>query len=709
MNAQNDSAIQRFAKDVPGLVFYYTVFPDGSDKIEILNDHAPLIWGMTKEQAEQDREKVWGMIHAADLETMKASVARSASDLSHWELQWRVFDESGSKKWLYGRGTPSARPDGSTRWLTFVFDITARIQAETEAATATDQLAVAIEAIPDGFALFDEAERLVTCNSAFRRIYARSKAVLIKGTTFEGILRAGLKLGEFNIPQEQHNQWIIDRLKNFRRASTVEEVRHADGTWLRVFERPTSNGGRVAFSIDITRTKNRQTELESAALTDALTGLLNRHGLNERIKHLPDLTAENGRAAILHLDLDKFKVVNDSQGHAAGDFMLTNIGKRLLSIAPENALIARPGGDEFVIVLPDAGADVEVHRFAENLRAAIAVPAKYKGRICQVGASIGISFWCQIENLAVEQALLDADTALIQAKWMGRNRSLIFKENMRNQALQTAQLASELKFGLKKGAFVPYFQPQIAFPDKKVFGIEAFARWIRPDGKVAPASTFLQIAEETGLVMGIDRQMIDLSLDALKHLRDGGLEKTTLGLNLSSTLFRMPALGEMLSEAADQRGLPHQQIYIKIMESKLPENLSDSIAENMRALAQAGFRIELGDFGTGPMALANLRQFPVHRIKIDRSVTKSVVDDPAMRAITEGIHNLCRRMKIDTIAEGIESDAEARALEKIGFRLYQGFHFARPMGFSELLEWLQDTGNLPAQPAPKERKAQGRT
>ena len=144
------------------------------------------------------------------------------------------------------------------------------------------------------------------------------------------------------------------------------------------------------------------------------------------------------------------------------------------------------------------------------------------------------------------------------------------------------------------------------------------------------------------------------------------------------------------------------------MESKLPENLSDSIAENMRALAQAGFRIELGDFGTGPMALANLRQFPVHRIKIDRSVTKSVVDDPAMRAITEGIHNLCRRMKIDTIAEGIESDAEARALEKIGFRLYQGFHFARPMGFSELLEWLQDTGNLPAQPAPKERKAQGR-
>ena len=210
-------------------------------------------------------------------------------------------------------------------------------------------------------------------------------------------------------------------------------------------------------------------------------------------------------------------------------------------------------------------------------------------------------------------------------------------------------------------------------------------------------------------MMGIDRQMIDLSLDALKHLRDGGLEKTTLGLNLSSTLFRMPALGEMLSEAADQRGLPHQQIYIKIMESKLPENLSDSIAENMRALAQAGFRIELGDFGTGPMALANLRQFPVHRIKIDRSVTKSVVDDPAMRAITEGIHNLCRRMKIDTIAEGIESDAEARALEKIGFRLYQGFHFARPMGFSELLEWLQDTGNLPAQPAPKERKAQGRT
>lgn len=692
----NDDMLRSFAQDVPGLVLNYTIQPDGKETVRILNEATEEIWGLNTAEAQDDPQKIWDRVHREDLSGMKASVAASAADLSPWEYRWRMFDQNGSKKWLHGRGTPKALPDGSICWLTFIFDVSSQIEARTEATKAMDQLAIAMEAIPDGFAIFDENERFVTCNPPFREIHSKCRFALVKGASFEGILRAAVRTGQFKLDEADQRAWFSQRVKNFRRATMVEEVQLHDGRWMRLLERPTSNGGRVAFSVDITRSKKRQFELETAALTDPLTGLLNRRGLSEKVSALKASIKPDQQIAFVHIDLDRFKTVNDGMGHEAGDYVLTTVAQKLTTLVAKGSIIARVGGDEFVLVYENAPKEVEVFKFAERLRALIMAPSKFKERICQVGASVGISFWCPNKSYAIEQALLDADTALMQGKAGGRNRSIIFREIMRTQAIETANIAGQIKKSLKQKEFVPYFQPQIEWPSGRLCGFEALVRWKRPDGKATPASTFISVANETGLVVDIDREMIAASFDALQTLRRIGLSRGDLSLNLSSPVLRSPDLVETILSESRHTGIEPSDIHIEIVESMLLEDRTDAIATNVAALVDAGFRIDLDEFGTGQSALANLSRFPIDRIKIDQSLISSIDIDPSLRAITEGIYGLCKRMNIGTVAAGIETSSELEQLSKIGFSVFQGYHLGRPMSFDDLMIWLFKRGDVKA-------------
>ena len=694
MDTTKEQLLSEFARNVPGAAFFYSVNPEGEQSLQLLNTQVHDIFGLPTSDTAPDAAALWAKTHPDDLEAMKASVQHSGQNLCHWEHTWRVCDGDGRHRWLQGRGMPEKLSDGSVRWLTFVFDISVQITAEAEAAKAVNQLAVAMEAIPDGFALFDEQERFITCNATFRKLYPDISALLVKGTTFKSILRADVATGNYRIPRSQHPIWIETRLAQYRDGGSTAEVERTDGRWFRVLERPTSTGGRVAFTIDITRTKTRQVELENAALTDALTGLLNRRGISDRISKTDQWVTAGERIAFLHLDLDKFKTVNDALGHEAGDFVLTTVSSKLLEMAGERAEIARVGGDEFVVALPSEHGEDQVFAFAETLRAAITQPSYYKERLCQVGASIGISFWCPNGSDPLEQALLDADTALMQGKTLGRNRTVVFRKRMRAQAVEMAQIASKIKESLREERFVPFFQPQIEWPSGRVCGFETLVRWIGEDGSVTPAGAFINVANETGLILDIDREMLALGLDALYNLTQEGFENPSLSINLSSAMLRSPDLLDTVLDAVGWRGLQHEQINIEILESTLLDDRSDTIGTNINALAEAGFRIELDDFGTGHTALASLRKFPVHRIKIDRSLIKTIDSDPSLQAITEGIFSLCQRLGVDTIAEGIETDAELAVLSQIGISKFQGYMLAKPMSYSALLRWLADRGDL---------------
>ncbi len=688
MQFEDVHLLRRFAENLPGAAFLYSEDGMGRQRIDFLNEGCAIIWGFTKRQIGNDPSLLWAAVDQDDLELVAASVQKSARDLTIWECRFRITDASGKRKHLLAKGTPERLPDGSTTWLTFLFDISARIETEARVETVTKQLHLVNEAIPDGFAMFDAKERMVICNGRFQTFYALGESRSYEGMTYVEVLRHALKHHRFPEAQGREREWIEQRRRAYLDGTSTVEERIGDMRWLRVLDRPTADGGRICLRIETTPTRVKQLELEHAAATDASTGLLNRRGLADRFNTLEDWLAPRERLAVFHLDLDKFKTINDAFGHDAGDFVIATVAARLSALGDRRTQIARFGGDEFVIAQPMIDVESDLVPLAEEFRAEITRPILFEGRLCQVGASVGVSVWDPQGSETIQQCILDADTALLAGKKLGRNRTVVFANEMRRKAVETANLAGEIKEGLAKNRFVPFFQPQFEMPEGRVCGIEALARWRRADGSFQPAAAFVEVANDTGLIGMIDRAMMHGSFDLLSELGSVGMHGLRVSLNFSSVQLRDPAIVESILDKTMIRGIGADQVAIEILESTLLDDCSDIISSNIRALAKAGFRIELDDFGTGHTALASLRRFPVHRIKIDRSLIRDINSEAASRAITEGIFALCRELGIETMAEGVETAAELDTLCSMGFRLFQGYHFARPMAKDALLEWL---------------------
>lgn len=691
---QKDQLLTDFASNVPGAVFYYTAFPDGSDAIEFINGFCEKIWGITRAEAEIAPERIWDMTHVDDLDALRASVQGSASNLTYWDHCWRLVDESGTQKWLHGRGMPHAMPNGSIRWMTFIFEVTARIESEARAASAEEQLAVAMEAIPDGFAVFDEHGRFVACNNMFREIYRPIDGSFGAEATYQSIIWAGVKAALFCIPCNTVAEWVETQLNRFRKAEGVQEIEFEDGRWFRVLERATPEGGRIVFQIDITAAKTRQKLLEKAALTDNLTGLLNRRGLSEKLADYKNWLKTDEQIAFLHFDLDRFKTINDALGHEAGDCVLVAISRKLLENTETRAVVARVGGDEFVIAWPTNLSEDHVISEAENLRVKLTCPQHFKGRLCQVGATVGVSFWSQLGTRTFEHSLLNADTALIQGKGFGRNRTMSFTQEMRDRVVEAAHIASQIRNGLDAGQFIPYFQPQIELPSGRLSGLEVLVRWQKENGSIVPAFSFIDVANETGLIVDIDNQMLSKGSAALGDLCALGLKDGKISFNFSGAQLGELNLVDKVIRVTREHGVTCDQVCVEILESTLLDHRSNTASENIHALANAGFRIELDDFGTGHTALASLREFPVHGIKIDRSLIKSIDTELSLQAITDGIFSLCGKLKIGVIAEGVETETELQTLTEIGISAFQGYLLAHPMSYGDLVHFLRKRGDL---------------
>uniref|UniRef100_UPI002615075B EAL domain-containing protein n=1 Tax=uncultured Roseobacter sp. TaxID=114847 RepID=UPI002615075B len=279
-------------------------------------------------------------------------------------------------------------------------------------------------------------------------------------------------------------------------------------------------------------------------------------------------------------------------------------------------------------------------------------------------------------------------TALIAGKSMGRNQTVLFQEDMRGLAVKTARIAAQIKVGLSEEAFEPFYQPQIATPGTRLIGLEALARWKQPDGTYAPASSFIDVANETGLITEIDHVILRQSLDVLGVLARQGILDPRVSVNLSSVQLRNEAIVERLLDECLVRNVLASQVTIEVLESTLLDERADTIGQNINALSKAGFRIELDDFGTGHTALASLTRFPVHQIKVDRSLVEGIDNDQNKRAIAGGLYLVCKRLGIEAIAEGVETEAELAALNDIGFTNFQGYYFARPMSEQQLVGWI---------------------
>jgi len=446
----------------------------------------------------------------------------------------------------------------------------------------------------------------------------------------------------------------------------------------------------VALEDEIRQRQQAEELLRHSASHDSLTGLPNRSVFLDLLNHAiacnkrrPEL-----RFAVLFLDLDRFKVVNDSLGHHAGDKLLRIIAKELKRIIRDKDTVARLGGDEFVILIEDLESQQEAYDVATRITELLSSPFTIEKQPVFIGTSIGVLFSDERYDSA-DTMLRDADTAMYYAKDKGKGRYEVFDASMQLEVQNALKMEADIREAIELDEFTPYFQPIVKLSSNKLVGFEALARWQSNKRGFVYPNDFIPLAEETNLVLAIDFQILEKACQQLKNWQER-LNRADLYIscNLFCNHFFSPTLANDIDDILKRVGLPAKHLRVELTERALLEN-SELVLTNMKALKQIGVKILLDDFGTGYSSLSYLHRFPIDVLKIDRSFIKNVNDDDSHRAIIKTIIDLATNLKMATVGEGIENIADAQLLEKMDCSFGQGYYFAKPMTPDDALAFIQ--------------------
>jgi diguanylate cyclase (GGDEF)-like protein/PAS domain S-box-containing protein len=479
-------------------------------------------------------------------------------------------------------------------------------------------------------------------------------------------------------------------------AATVEwRVRHRDGSW-RQFEVVNASlldddavRGIVATLRDVTERRALERELEHQAFHDRLTGLANRALFRDRLEHaLARRNRNQHPVAVLLLDLDDFKVVNDSLGHAAGDRLLVMVAERLRGHLRASDTTARLGGDEFAVLLDDPAAADEAMRVAERLIEVLAAPYQLDGRELFVRASIGVALAAATGQPA-DELLRDADMAMYAAKAQSRGGYQVFQPALHEAAVGRLALEADLQRGIEEGQFALHYQPILELASGRLVGLEALLRWHHPErGWVAPLD-FIPAAEASGQIVPIGRFVLRQACrQAVAWQARFPARPLRMSVNVSARQLQEPEVADDIKRVVDESGMDPRLLVLEITESVLVQDV-EAMAAKLRALTACGLRVAVDDFGTGYSSLSYLHRFPVHLLKIDKSFIDRVDGSFDDAALARAIVRLGQALHLETVAEGVETASQLAALRELGCTYGQGYHFARPLeagGVEELLE-----------------------
>jgi diguanylate cyclase (GGDEF)-like protein/PAS domain S-box-containing protein len=461
--------------------------------------------------------------------------------------------------------------------------------------------------------------------------------------------------------------------------------------WIVVSSVRDANGKPVSYVVsfvDISRIKQTEMRLNRLALHDTLTGLPNRHLLNHRLGAALERSQEKERlGAVLFIDLDRFKTVNDSLGHKAGDELLCCIAKRLKQRVRGSDTVARLGGDEFVIVLEGIDSPDNACKVAQKIINTVEEPVTLSsGHEVYVSASIGISFFPTDGDVS-DTLIQRADTALYVAKGSGRGDYRLYDPSLTVAANEKLETETRMRRALLRNEFLLHYQPIIDLQNNRVVGAEALIRWNDPlHGFVQPLS-FIPLAEETGFIVPLGEWVIRNACKQFKEWRQSGVELEMLSINLSARQFRQADLPERIEMILEEMGISAGCVEFEITESALMEEGPDAM-KKLAALKKVGVRLSIDDFGTGYSSLSCLKRFPLDTLKIDRSFVRDVSTDEAARQITLAIISLAKTLKLQLVAEGVETIEQASFLRSKGCDMVQGFHYSKPLEPTDFVNWL---------------------
>jgi diguanylate cyclase (GGDEF)-like protein len=558
---------------------------------------------------------------------------------------------------------------------------TAEILAQKEhLEQLTGWFEIALDNMARGLSMFDAEQRLIVCNKIYREIYGLPHHITQPGTTLAEIMRfhANMETGvECPEAVEQERAWLKDHEAKLARGAIFSEEQHlGDGRTLLVTFQPLGNGGWVDIQEDITERKRFEERIAHLAHHDALTDLPNRVVLRERLMAaLAAARREDRRFAVLILDLDRFKDVNDTLGHLAGDAVLKEVANRLRLCVREGDLVARLGGDEFAILESvSTNPSVEAVALAKRIIESLNSPFVFDGHSILSATSIGIAVAPQ-DGADVDEILKNADLALYRAKAVGRSAYCFFDPEMGQRMQERLALERDLRQALANKELELFYQPLINLKSNEICGCEALLRWNHPTrGRVSPAE-FIPLAEETGLILSIGDWVLRQAC-AEAATWPAGLK---IAVNLSVSQFKSPILVQQVISALASSGLPPQRLELEITESVMIED-GDAALVAVSRLRELGVAIALDDFGTGYSSLSYLRRFPFDKIKIDRSFVSCLTDKNDQAAvILRAFSGLGISLGMATTAEGVETEEQLERVRAEGCTEVQGYYFSKPV------------------------------
>ncbi len=613
-------------------------------------------------------------VHPQDREALKNEVRKALEDPAHaYFIEHRVVRPDGAIRHVTELGEVERNPAGAPTCMTgTVQDITERKQTETQLLLARG----IIDNTSEGIVVTDAGGRIIDVNPAYERIlgYPREHVLGKK----PGFAASG-----------HHDQAFYRAMWSQLKAQGYWEGeiwdRHADGEtvpqWLTI-NAITDPAGQVThyagIMLDISHQKAAEKQLKQMAFYDPLTGLPNRTLFRDRLEQ--ELAAErrnHGQLALMFIDLDRFKDVNDTLGHAAGDEMLVEAARRLRAVVGEADTLARLGGDEFTVVLTDISQPNRLSSLAAELIQQLRLPFDLHGKTVHLGASIGIALFPE-DGRDSETLVKNADIAMYQAKDAGRNTFHYFSAALQAHVFDRLEMEADLNQALERDELRVHYQPKFDLARRTLIGMEALVRWEHPEqGLIGPAQ-FIPLAEETGLILPLGEWVLrEACAQAVQWLQTDSCA-LKLAVNLSARQFLHPQLVPLVDEILRDTGLPAPNLELEITESMVMSNIAKAITamEQLRAL---GISLAIDDFGTGYSSLSYLKRFPINTLKIDQSFVRDLARDQDDDAIVDAIISLARSLKLEVIAEGIETEQQLAFLCRRQCSAGQGYLLGRPM------------------------------
>ncbi|TNJ35572.1 EAL domain-containing protein [Arenimonas terrae] len=615
-----------------------------------------------------------------------------------FESEHRIRNARGEWVWVRSRGKVVERDAAGSplRMAGTARDITVIRRAERERRVALEVLRSMSEAV----AVIDLDFRFISVNPAFSRITGYSE---------EEVIGQNSRL----LDSSQHSAEFYRRVRDVleRTGHWAGEMwqRRKDGEeflgWIEMSEVRDAMGLRshfVAVVNDITDKKRAEQELRYLANYDTLTGLPNRALLSERLgRAIVRARRQETRVAVLFLDLDRFKDINDSLGHAAGDRLLKAAATRLQATVGASDTVARLGGDEFTVVLEDVESIPAVERMAREILTAFSMPLEVDERHdVSITPSLGISLYPD-HALVPTDLLKFADTAMYQAKAEGRNTYQIYNETMDAESRRRATVLASLRKALDRGEFRLVYQPRMALADGRITGVESLLRWHSAELGEIPPTVFIPLAEESGLILQIGDWVLSEALQTLKRWRSHGLNEISIGVNVSVLQLLRGNLPEQLRNLIHELGVPANRIELEVTESMVMQN-AEQTTTVLNELRKLGVTLAIDDFGTGYSSLVYLKRLPIDTLKIDKEFIGDLTRDPDDEAITATVITMGHSLGLNVIAEGVESEQQLSYLREQGCDEIQGFWLSPPLDAHRCLAFIRSwqPATVAAIPAP---------